>query len=270
MSHSGLDFSFPALRQQPLQVAPDTFVIRAAMPSVGGTSTCLNSMLIRGAQPVIVDTGMVTNRDTWFEDVFSLVAPEEVRWIFISHNDSDHSGNLIEALERCPNAKVVTSQAESFRTAASFGIPFERMLMVGDGESFEVGDRELRAVRPPVYDSPYTRGLFDPSTRIYYASDAFCAPMPAEPVDRVDEIPPAMWAQGMVQFHHVSVCPWIAMVDPERFRDEVEKLAGLGIETIVGAHSPVICGSDVPQAFEQLASLPSAVPAPMSFAGLFG
>src|SRR5690349_6403412 len=86
VSHFGSDLSFPALRQEPLEVAPDTFVIRAAMPSVGGTSTCLNSMLIRGVQPVIVDTGMVTNRATWFEDVFSLVAPEEVRWIFISHN----------------------------------------------------------------------------------------------------------------------------------------------------------------------------------------
>jgi flavorubredoxin len=270
VSHFGLDLSFPALRQEPLEVAPDTFVIRAATPSVGGTSTSLNSMLIRAAQPVIVDTGMVTNRATWFQDIFSLVAPDAVRWVFISHNDSDHAGNLVEALERCPNAMVVTSQGESFRTAASFGIPFERMLMVGDGESFDVGDRALRAVRPPVYDSPYTRGLFDPVTRIYYASDAFCAPMPAEPVDRVDQIPAAMWSQGMAQFHHVSVCPWIAMVDPARFRAEVEKLAGLGIETIVGAHTPVITGAAVPQAFEQLASLPTTAPAAMSFAGLFG
>jgi flavorubredoxin len=266
----GSALSLPAFRQEPYQVAPDTFVIRAATPSVGGTSTSLNSMVILAAEPVIVDTGMVTNRTSWFEDVLALVPPQEVRWIFISHNDSDHSGNLLEALERCPNAMVVTSRGESFRTAASFGIPFERMRMVDDGESFDVGDRTLRAVRPPVYDSPYTRGLFDPVTRIYYASDAFCAPMPAAPVDRVDEMPPTMWAEGMAQFHHFSVCPWIAMVDQGRFQTEVETLAGLGIETIVGAHTPVIAGTAVPRAFEQLAGLPSTVPAPVSFAGLFG
>jgi flavorubredoxin len=232
---------------------------------VGGTSTNLNSMVILAAEPVIVDTGMVTNRAAWFEDVFSLVAPEAVRWIFVSHNDSDHAGNLVEALDRCPNAMVVTSRGESFRTSASFGIPFERMRMVDDGESLDVGDRTLRAIRPPVYDSPYTRGLFDPVNRLYYASDAFCTPMPAEPVDRVDEMPAAMWAQGMAQFHHVSVCPWIAMVDPARFRAEVGKLARFGIETIVGAHTPVIGGLAVGRALEHLAGLPSVTPAPIFF-----
>ena len=135
--------------------------------------------------------------------------------------------------------------------------------MVDQGERFEVGDRTLHAIRPPVYDSPYTRGLFDQTTRVYYASDAFCAPMPEQPVDRVDEIPAALWAQGMARFHHSSLCPWIAMVDQPKFRREVEKLAGLGIDVIVGAHTPVISGPCVAQAFEQMARLPSEVPPPM-------
>ena len=140
--------------------------------------------------------------------------------------------------------------------------------MVDDGQEFGVGDRTLRAVRPPVYDSPYTRGLFDTRTHVYYASDAFAAPMPAEPVDSADQIPAAMWAEGMAQFHHFSICPWIAMVTPVRFRAEVERLSGLGAETIVSAHSPYIPQSAIPQAFEQLAGLPAAVPSPVSFAGL--
>lgn len=268
MSHFAPGPSLPALRQEPYEVAPDTFVIRAVTPSVSGTSTNLNSMVIRAEEPVVVDTGMVTNRITWFDDLFSLVPPDEVRWIFVTHNDSDHAGNLVEALERCPNAMVVTSRGESFRTSASFGIAMERIRMVDDGEAFDVGDRTLRAVRPPVYDSPYTRGLFDHATRIYYASDAFCAPMPAEPVDRVDEMPALMWAEGMAQFHHFSVCPWISMVDQGRFKTEVDKLAGLGIEAIVGAHTPVICGAAVLHAFELMAKLPSAVPLPMPVAGI--
>ena len=174
----GLDFTRPGPRQPPLEVARDTFLIRAVTPSVGGSWTNLNSMIIRGAEPIVVDTGMVTSRESWFEDVFSLVPPDEVRWIFVTHNDSDHSGNLVEVLERCPNARLITSRGESYRCWASFGIPFERMRMVDNGEEFDIGDRTLRAVRPPVYDSPYTRGVYDPTTRVYYASDAFCAPMP--------------------------------------------------------------------------------------------
>ena len=259
MSFLDIDFSQPAPRQLPLEVAPDTFLIRALSPSVGGTWTNLNSMVIRAAEPVIVDTGMVTSRDTWFEDVFSLLRPEEVRWIFVTHNDSDHSGNLLEALDRCPNAMVVTSPGESFRTWASFGVPFERMRMVDNGDSFDVGGRTLHAVRPPVYDSPYTRGLFDESTRVYYASDAFCAPMPEQPVDWVGEMPPQMWAESMARFHHVSLCPWITMVDRTRFEAEVKKLADLGMDVILSAHSPAIGKSSLNQAFRQMAGLPSAL-----------
>jgi hypothetical protein len=84
--------------------------------------------------------------------------------------------------------------------SSSFGIPPERIRKLGNGETFDVGDRTLQAIRPPVYDSPHTRGLLDSKTRVYYAADAFCAPMPAEPVDRVDQMPALMWENGMAMF----------------------------------------------------------------------
>ena len=258
MSHFDIDLARPAPRQRPLEVAPGTFAIRALTASVGGTWTHLNSMVIRAAEPLVVDTGMVTHREEWFEDLFSLVAPEALRWIFVTHIDTDHAGNLIEALDRCPNAAMVTSRGESFRAAASLGIPFERMRMVDNGERLTVGDRMLRAVRPPVYDSPYTRGLLDETTRVYYAADAFCAPVPEGPVDWVEEIAPDLWADGMARFHHASLCPWVALVDQARFQAEVDGLARLGIDTIVSAHAPAIRGACVPRAFDLLARLPSA------------
>jgi flavorubredoxin len=256
-----IDFSIPSPRQHPLEVAPDTYVIRGLTPSIGGSWTNLNSMVIAGTEPLVVDTGILTQREIWFEDVLSLVPPQELRWIFVTHNDSDHSGNLVEALERCPNAMLVTSRAESFRTWASFGVPFERMRMVETDAGLEIGDRTLRVVRPPVYDSPYTRGLFDPTTGVFYASDAFCAPMPSEPVDWVSEITPADWARTMHAFHHVSLCPWIALADRVLFRAEVDRLAALNPTTIVSAHSAAIGRESVAKALAQVAGLPESPPA---------
>jgi len=268
MSHFIPDLSTPPPRQAPLEVAPETFVIRALTPSVGGSWTNLNSMVILGPEPMAVDAGMETHRDSWFEDVFSLVAPEELRWIFLTHLDCDHSGNLVEALERCPNAQVISSRGESFRVNASLGVPYERMRMVDNGESFEIAGRRLQVVRPPVYDSPYTRGLLDHSTSVYYASDAFCAPIPGDPVDWVDEIADEEWADGMARFHYGSLCPWVALVDRALYRREVERLAGLGMTTIVSGHSPAIRGASVQRALELLAGLPDAVPAPLDFAAM--
>ena len=253
-----------APRQEPLEVARDTFLVRAVQSSLGGTTTTShNSLVILAAEPVIVDTGMVTNRAEFFDDVFALVEPEDVRWLYLTHDDDDHAGNLVETLARCPNATVVTSWAGSGRMCAAFGIAAERVRTVDDGEALDVGDRSLQAIRPPVYDSAYTRGLFDPTTRVYHAADAFCTPMPAVPVDRVDEIPPQLWEEGMAMFSHASLCPWIAMVDETKFRPQVERLAAVGADVIVGAHTPVITGASVARAFELLAALPSTVPTPL-------
>jgi hypothetical protein len=153
----------------------------------------------------------------------------------------------------------VISRGESYRTAAAFGIPFERMLLLDEGQAFEAGDRRLRSLRPPVYDSPYTRGLFDHSTGVYYAADAFCAPMPGEPVDWAEQIPAQLWAEGMARFHHASLCPWVALADEARFRAEVDRIAALNVETIVSAHSPPIGKAAVPRALELLSGLPAAM-----------
>ena len=54
----------------------------------------LNSLVIQGPEPVIVDTGAALLREQWAEQVFGLVEPDAVRWIFLSHDDADHTGNL--------------------------------------------------------------------------------------------------------------------------------------------------------------------------------
>ncbi len=83
------------LRLDPYEVAADTYVIPWILeaPPVGLIS--VNSMVIRGAEPMIVDTGAPANRDAWFANVSNLVDLEDVRWIFLSHDDRDHSGNLV-------------------------------------------------------------------------------------------------------------------------------------------------------------------------------
>lgn len=253
----------PPIRMTPLEVGPETFLIRSAQPALGAPlSVNLNSLVIRGAEPVIVDTGTVANRSGWLDDVFGLVDADDVRWIFISHDDDDHTGNLAETLERCPNATLVVNWAATERMGASFRLPPERLRWVDDGGSLDVGDRTLRAVRPPVYDSPTTRGLFDPTTRVYWASDAFATPMLGEPVDRVDELPPPMWAEGMAMFHHHALSPWLSMVDDGKYQAEVAKLRALDAEVIVGAHNPLIVGGALATALDQLAALPSTVPPP--------
>ena len=253
----------PPIRLAPLEVAPDTFLLRSAQPAFGAPlSVSINSLVIRGSEPVVVDTSSPANRDAWLADLTALVDPVDVRWVFLSHDDEDHTGNLAQVLEMCPNATFVTSWAAVERMGCVFSAPPERMRWVDDGGSFDVGDRTLVAMRPPVYDSPTTRALFDASTGVLWASDAFATPMPAEPVDDVADLPPELWQEGMAMFHHHALCPWLSIVDRGAYLDTVARFRDLPASVIVGAHTPVISADAMATAFDHLAALPDVTPPP--------
>ena len=55
----------------------------------------MNSMVIRGVEPVLVDCGAPAVRPQWLEAAWSVVDPIDVRWVFLTHDDRDHSGNLL-------------------------------------------------------------------------------------------------------------------------------------------------------------------------------
>lgn len=250
----------PTLHVAPTRIAKDTFVVHQVQEALGQPLFIyLNSMVILGEEPVIVDTGTPANRTQWLKDVFTLVEPEDVRWIFISHEDVDHTGNLDEALSACVNAQLVCNWAMVERHSNCFDFPLDRCRWVGDGESFNVGDRVLHALRPPVFDSPTTRGLFDPTTRVYWAVDTFATPLP-DPQAAIADLDPEFWADGLALFALGAVGPWLSMVDPKKYGTFVDRTQGLDIATIASAHSPVIEGPFIDQAFERVRQLPSLDP----------
>lgn len=248
-------------RLEPTRIAPETFLIHDHQGE-GTAPVCvaLNSMVIRGAEPVVVDTGVAENRERWFEDVCSLVDPADVRWVFISHDDVDHVGNVNELMARCPRATLVVNWFMVERMAESLTVPPDRWRWVGDGETLHVGDRTLHAVRPPVFDSPTTRGLFDPTTGVYWASDSFATPMPT-PVRDVADLEPEAWTDGIAMFSQY-VSPWLLLVDDRRYQATVDRVAALDPRVMVGCHTPVIDGDRVAAAIEVTRRTPTmTVPA---------
>ena len=247
----------------PTLVAKDTYVIHQVQEALGEPLfVYLNSMVILGKEPMIVDTGTPGNRKQWLEDVFGLVEPEDVQWVFLSHDDVDHSGNLDEVMERCPNAKLVCNWAMVERHSNCFNFPLERCRWIMHEESFDIGDRTMHAVRPPVYDSPTTRGLFDPTTGVYWAVDTFATPLP-DPQLGVADLDPEFWQFGMTLFAFGAVSPWLAMLDHAKFGQHVDKAQDLDITTIAACHSPVIEGPFIEQAFEKVRAFPNVEAPPL-------
>jgi flavorubredoxin len=247
----------PTTHVPPTKVAPDTYVIHQVQPALGQPLVVfINSMVILGDEPVIVDTGTPANREQWLEDVFALVDPADVRWIFLSHDDVDHTGNLDEALTACPNAKLVCNWAMVERHTNCFDFPLDRCHWVMDGETFDAGDRTLVALRPPVFDSPTTRGLFDPVTGVYWAVDTFATPLP-DASSAIADLDQDFWYEGMWMFALGAVSPWLTMLDTRKYGKYVDRVQSLDIKTIASCHSPVIEGVFIDRAFSRIRELPT-------------
>lgn len=242
----------PETRAQ--QIAPETFLITNLAPAGEGVFVPFNSMVIRGEQPVIIDTSTPAHRANWFRQVLDLVDPEDVRWVFISHDDGDHIGNLHELLEMCPNATLIANFFMMERQAVeTHPFPLHRMRWLGPGESLDVGDRRLHLVVPPIFDGPTTRGLFDERTRALWAVDSFAAMTPGE-IHRVEDLPADLYDETFTLFNSM-ISPWHQWLDPRKYRRHTDALQGLGLSTVASSHGPVLTGAAIADAFARVSRL---------------
>jgi flavorubredoxin len=254
-------FAHPKTRFEPTEIAPDTFVVHDHHgEGEGPVSVGLNTMVIRAAEPVVVDTGVAENREQYLADVFSLVEPEDIRWVFISHDDIDHTGNLNALMELAPNATVIVNWFLQERMGGSLAVPPTRQRWLGDGDSFTAGDRTLHLVRPPIYDSPTTRGLYDAKTGVYWTSDSFASPM-LTPVRDVADVELPFWTEGINTFDRY-ISPWLELVDDARFQATVDRIAALNPTVMAGCHTSAISGERVAKAIAATRLSPTAIVQP--------
>ena len=62
-----------------------------------------------------------------------------------------------------------------------------------------MGDRELTAVRPPLFDNPTTIGVYDNKSKAFFSADFFGAIIPS-PAQNADDVREEDLAKGMISW----------------------------------------------------------------------
>lgn len=215
------------------RVADDTWLLGCAMPVPGLGVLPGNAYLIRSQQPVLVDTGLAALRTEFMQALEQLIDPAALRWIWITHMDPDHIGNLEAILERAPQARIVTTYLGMGKMGL-LGLPAERAYLLNPGQSLDVGGRELAALVPPSFDAPETTGLFDTRSRALFCADSFGA-VQQELTGEAAEIALPVLREGMALWTSVDA-PWLQLVDRSLLHTRLERIRGLHPEVILGSH----------------------------------
>jgi L-ascorbate metabolism protein UlaG (beta-lactamase superfamily) len=141
--------------------APDVVALTDAVPLPGIGFLPVNAYVLYAREPVLIDTGLRASSPEFLEELWSLIEPADLRWVFLTHPDGDHTGSVFEILDAAPHARLVTTSPGMGLPARERRIPPGRVLTLNPGESLDVGDRRLLAFRPPFSDGPAKMGLID-------------------------------------------------------------------------------------------------------------
>lgn len=223
----------PPLMLDPVQVAPRTTLLGSWMPVPGFGLLPCNAYLIEAAQPVLVDTGFAGVGDAFMAALEQAIDLDDLRWIWVTHMDADHIGNLPAVLARAPKARVVTNYLGMGKMGL-LGLPQERAWLINPGQRLDVGDRELLALAPPTYDAPETTGLFDTRSRALFCVDSF-GTVQSTVTERAEQIDPEELQKGMALWTSIDA-PWLRHVDADALRQTLRRVEDLRPEVVLGSH----------------------------------
>ncbi len=242
------------------QVADDVTVISTFEPVPGFGVLPINIHLFRGNETMLVDTGIPTAETEVLEALAREIGPDELKWVFISHADGDHAGNLRRILELYPNAKVVTNFTTRAKLGGEFEVPFSRLFAINPGQTFETADRVLQVFQPPLYDAGGSLGFYDTKSGVLFGADTFGAIIPA-PSNELTEVPEEPFYMGFSLFNRANT-PWVLDVDEAKFARSLDTVRSFHPAAITAGHLPTAYGK-TEELLRATAELTSQGPAPV-------
>ncbi|HEX2064089.1 MAG TPA: MBL fold metallo-hydrolase [Acidimicrobiales bacterium] len=243
----------------PYQAAADVHVLptTAALPGIGVLP--VNAYVLLAEEPVLIDSGLGADGEQFIDALTSIVDPGALRWVWLTHDDADHTGNIRRVFEVAPQARLATHAFSALRMASWWPVPLDRVHAIRPGDRLPVGDRTLRAVPPPLYDNPMSTGLIDEATGAFFSVDSFGALLP-EPTQDAAEVPRDALAGGMRAWA-TSDSPWAHLLDRQLFGRVLDGVRRFQPSCILSSHLPAANGTSLEHFLEVLESVPDAEPA---------
>jgi len=238
--------------------APDIDVLTSNFPIPGYGLVPVNAFVLKGSEPMLVETGAAIQRSEFMQALRSVIDPADLRWIWRSHTDFDHIGSLQTLLEENPRLKVITTFLGVGIMGLISPLPMDRVHFVNPGEKITIGDRTLTAVKPPVFDNPCTTAFHDSRTGAFFSSDCFGALLQSVPQNAA-EISEKDLLDGQVLWATID-SPWLHKVDRQAFAAELETIRRIDPTMIYSNHLPPASGKLMDRFLKSLLASPGAHP----------
>ena len=187
-----------------------------------------NSYVIFGEKVVVLDTVDADFGEEWIENIKNVLNGKMPDFLIVQHMEPDHSSNINLFAETFKDAKIVASK-KAFQMMKNFyGNEFsDRQIVVGEGDSLDLGGRTLTFVTAPMVHWPEVIVTYDSLDKVLFSADGF-GKFGALDVEED-------WACEARRYYIGIVGKYGAQVQAL-----LKKVAALQIEKICPLHGPVL------------------------------
>jgi hypothetical protein len=239
------------------KVTDDIHILPSYFPIPGFGLVPVNAFVLKAREPVLVDTGLQMDHDAFIDAVQSVIDPQDLRWLWLTHPDADHLGALTTLMNDLPQLRLVTTFLGFGILMLTRDIALDRIYLLNSGESLDVGDRWLTAYKPPAFDNPATTGFLDSKSKVLFSSDFFGA-LVQSPSDEAEDYNREELLGGQRLWATIDA-PWLHKVDQSKFAAELSGIRSMGPSRILSSHLPP--ANSLTETFlTNLASVPDSKP----------
>ena len=188
-----------------------------------------NSYVILDDKVAVMDSVDRHFTDAWLANLNAALNGRRPDYLVVQHMEPDHSGSIEKFLAAYPSASVVASAKAFAMMKNFFGTAYEdRRLVVGEGDTLELGAHTLSFVTAPMVHWPEVIMTYDQKDHVLFSADAFgkFGALDAEEED---------WACEARRYYFGIVGKYGAQVQAL-----LKKAAALDIQVICPLHGPVL------------------------------
>jgi flavorubredoxin len=201
----------------------------ALIPLPKGTS--YNAYLIIGEnKKALIDTVNPGFEKELEEKIHKIVDPSEIDYVIMNHAEPDHAGSIPYIMAINSKAKLVTTSKGARMAQTFYKVPVERIIVVKDQESIDLGGKTLHFIEAPMLHWPETMFTYLQENKILFPCDFFGSHIAKGLYD--DELEDLLvhaqryWGEIMMPFRIMA-------------QKALEKIKDLKIEVIAPSHGPI-------------------------------
>ncbi len=132
-----------------------------------------NSYLILDENIAVMDTVDIRKADAYFANLEAALEGRTPDYLIVSHVEPDHASSVKRFTEKYPSAKVVGNAKTIQFLANYFDLSGTEFVTVKDGDSLDLGARQLHFILAPMVHWPEVMMTYEEVEKVLFSADAF-------------------------------------------------------------------------------------------------